>query len=110
MRVALCDDTNSDLENLKKLLQAYSKLNNIPMVWAASPSAVNVTSTVSLLIIPPIVVIGSFSSHLKFVNSFSYGYQSITSTPMERAVPAIMLIAASRLAAFKSGIFNSAIF
>ena len=31
MRVALCDDTNSDLENLKKLLQAYSKLNNIPL-------------------------------------------------------------------------------
>ena len=32
MRVALCDDTDSDLENLKKLLQAYSKLNNIPFL------------------------------------------------------------------------------
>ena len=36
--------------------------------------------------------------------------QSTTSTPMERAVPAIMLIALSMLAALRSGIFVSAIF
>ena len=35
---------------------------------------------------------------------------SPTTTPMERAVPAIMLIAASREAAFRSRIFSSAIF
>ena len=35
---------------------------------------------------------------------------SPTTTPMERAVPAIMLMAASREAAFRSRIFSSAIF
>ncbi len=36
-------------------------------------------------------------------------YQSTTTTPMLRAVPAIMLIAASMLAALRSGILSSAI-
>ena len=36
--------------------------------------------------------------------------QSITSTPMLRAVPATMLIAVSREAALRSGILSSAIF
>ena len=31
MRIALCDDTNSDLTNLKKLLLIYSKKNNVPL-------------------------------------------------------------------------------
>ena len=35
--------------------------------------------------------------------------QSTTTTPIERAVPAIMLMAASSEAAFRSGIFSSAI-
>ncbi len=31
MRVAICDDTNSDITNLKKLLLSYSKKNNVPL-------------------------------------------------------------------------------
>ena len=51
----------------------------------------------------------AFSILLAMLHIRYLAYQSTTTTPMLRAVPAIMLIAASRLAALRSGILSSAI-
>ena len=55
------------------------------------------------------ILIDSFYAVLIFLTSKHYA-SSLTVIPMERAVPAIMLMAASTEAALRSGILSSAIF